>query len=614
MIAASPGRRLAALIAAVWLGSSPAVTAHAQALSHWPDSAFRDGFESVAGGPYTDVDAVRFLAQATFGATAAEVIHLRVVGYESWLDEQFSTPASKQVPYLDWIRARDPGAYISDNVRLEAWNMNAAGTPDPSRPGFPDNARGDQLRQRVAFALSEIFVVSEKNGTLAYQPWALASYYDLLAEHAFGSYRDLLENVTLHPTMGIYLSMIGNRKADQSLNIRPDENYAREVMQLFSVGLVQLNADGTPRLVGGQPVPTYDQATVRGFAAVFTGWIWNNTGCGADTYPCCTEETYTSCGPWANADDRPIWQLPLQPVEAFHDATSDKQLLDYPGVALAGGVLAHGGEAQAEMQAALDNLFQHPNVGPFIAARLIQRLVTSNPSPAYVQRTAAVFDDDGSGARGNLRALVRAILLDPEARLGHWQRPATFGKLREPLLKAAHLWRAFHGRSQSGRIQNHSVWPWIEDWYGQAPLRSPSVFNFFQPAYRPPGEAATQGLVAPEFQILTDSMIVATPNQLFHQLFCHNVQNQKCWMESVDDILLMDFQAGAELAATDPAALIDAYDRLLMAGQMSPFMRRVLLTRLEAMTPAELGAVLGRERVQHALYLIVNSPEYSIQK
>lgn len=610
MVAGGWGRWCACAMAA-WFAWLPL---HAQTPSHWPDAAFRSGFEAASSGPQTDSEAARFLAQATFGATVEDIAHLRAVGYEAWLDEQFALPATKQVPYLDWVRSLDAQAYIDDNVRLEAWNMAAAGTPDPSRPGYPSNARGDQLRQRVAFALSEIFVVSEKNGTLAYQPWALASYYDLLAENAFGNYRDLLEGVTLHPAMGVYLSMIGNRKADAALNIRPDENYAREVMQLFSVGLVQLEPDGTPTRVGGATVPTYGQATVRGFAAVFTGWIWNNTGCGADTYPCCSEETYTWCGPWANADDRPIWQLPMQPVEAFHDATSDKQLLDYPGAALPGGVLVHGRDAQAELQAALDNLFHHPNVGPFLATRLIQRLVTSNPSPDYVRRTAAVFADDGNGVRGNLRALVRAVLLDPEARYGHWQRPTTFGKLREPLLKNLHLWRAFHGRSQSGRIQNLSAWPWIEDWYGQAPLRSPSVFNFFQPAYRPPGEIAAQGLVAPEFQILNDTTIVATPNQLFIHLFCYNVLNHQCYTESLADTLLMDIRADAELAAADPSALIDAYDRLLMAGQMSPFMRAVLLTRLQAMTTAELGANLGRERVQHALYLIVNSPEYSIQK
>jgi uncharacterized protein (DUF1800 family) len=603
----------AALVLVTWL--SVALPLSAQVASHHPDAGFHDSFEGAANGPATDADAARFLAQATFGPTAADIVHLRLVGYEGWLNEQFAKPVSKQVPYMDWVRAADPDAYYSNTLRVEAWSVHAGGTPDPSRAGFPDNAHDDQLRQRVAFALSEIFVVSEKNGTLTYQPWALASYYDMLATDAFANYRDLLEDVTLHPTMGVYLSMIGNQKADPARNIRPDENYAREAMQLFSVGLVQLNPDGTPKLVGGQPVPTYDQATVRGFAAVYTGWIWNNTGCGPTTYICCSEDTFESCGPWADHDDRPIWQLPMQPVEAFHDTTSDKQLLDYPGVALPDGVLVHGGNAQMEMGAALDNLFQHPNVGPFISIRLIQRLVTSNPSPAYVQRVAQVFGNDGSGQRGNLRAVVRAILLDPEARYGHWQRPDTFGKLREPLVKTTHMWRALHGRAVSGRVGNIStgLWPGIEEWFGQAPLRSPSVFNFFQPGYRPPGAVAAAGLAAPEFQILTDDAIVATPNRLFHEVFCHFNEGY-CWAGDSDDMLRMDMVADALVAASDPGQLIDDYNLLFMSGQMSPFMRQVLLTRLNQMTSDDYGADLGLRRVQHLLYLIVNSPEYSIQK
>ena len=617
MVFARVRRRLGLLSLAACIVLTGTAPTQAQVANHWPDATFHDSFDGLASGPATDADAARFLAQATFGPTAAEILHLRMVGYEGWLNEQFARPVSKQVPYMDWVRGADPDAYYSDSLRIEAWSVHAAGTPDPSRPGFPDNAYDDQLRQRVAFALSEIFVVSEKNGTLTYQPWALASYYDMLATNAFANYRTLLEDVTLHPAMGIYLSMIGNQKADPVRNIRPDENYAREAMQLFSVGLVQLNPDGTPKLVGGQPVPTYDQVTVRGFAAVYTGWIWNNTGCGPTTYICCTADTYESCGPWANADDRPIWQLPMQPVEAYHDATSDKQLLDYPGVALPAGVLVHGGNAQAEMGAALDNLFHHPNVGPFIASRLIQRLVTSNPTPAYVQRVAQVFADDGSAqhVRGNLRAVVRAILLDPEARYGHWQRPDRFGKLREPLLKATHLWRALESRSASGRIWNLSDrYPGIEYWYGQAPLRSPSVFNFFQPAYRPPGAIAEQGLVAPEFQILTDDSMVATPNDLFHQVFCYNPLNLQCWMRDPDHSLLLQIEADAALAAVDPAALIDEYGLLFLSGQMSPFMRQVLLARLVEMTAGEYGSALGRERVQHLLYLIISSPEYSIQK
>jgi uncharacterized protein (DUF1800 family) len=597
--------------------------------SHRPDSTMHDGFDGVSG-PSFDADAARFLAQATYGPTSQSIAHLRAVGYDAWLAEQFAEPASTETQYLDWVSLTWPEEYLFDDTRMEIWTINSVGTPDPSRAGYPSNAATDQLRQRVALALSEIFVTSNSNGTLAYQPWALASYYDMLAADAFGNYRTLLEDVTKHPAMGIFLSMIQNQKADPDQNIHPDENYAREVMQLFSIGLVQLNPDGTPVLSGGQEVPTYDQTTVRGFAAVFTGWDWNNDGfpghpetaCGETTYTCCEyivneqgdveSDTYFWCGP-SNYNDAP-WQLAMQPIEHYHDSTSDKQLLNYAGVSLPNGVLVHGGNAQAEMTAALDNIFHHPNVGPFIAKRLIERLVTSNPTPAYVQRVAQVFNDNGAGVRGDLKAVVKAILLDPEARYGEWQRPDTFGKLREPLLKITQMWRAMAARSTGGRVATLRPWPPIEDQIGQAPLRSPTVFNFFKPDYAQPGEVATAGLVSPEFQILTDSMIVDTPNWLFHEVFCDYTGSEDCWASDDPATMQMDEDRDAALAASDPGALVDSYNALFMSGQMSPFMRNVLVTRLQEMTQDDYGSELGRRRVQHALYLILNSPEYSIQK
>jgi uncharacterized protein (DUF1800 family) len=587
-----------------------------QAQSHWPDANFHDSFDGLGNAPSSDADASRFLAQATFGPTPTDITHLRTVGYEGWLSEQFAATASTQTQYMDWWATTYPNDYLSDDVRLEIWAINSTGTPDPSRSGYPGNARTDQLRQRVAFALSEIFVVSYNNGNLANQPWALGSFYDLLAADAFDNYRTLLEDVTKHPAMAIYLSMITNQKAIPAQNIHPDENYAREVNQLFSVGLNQLNLDGTPKLSGGQPIPTYDQATVRGFAAVFTGWDWNSSTASncATTGSCCNEDNYFYCGP-GNNDDK-AWQLPMQPVEAYHDNTSDKQLLKYANVALLNGVLTHGGDAQAELTAALDNIFHHPNVGPFIATRLIQRLVTSNPTPAYVQRVAQIFNDDASAqhVRGNLRAVVHAILLDPEARYGQWQHADTFGKLREPLLKATHMWRALSARSGNGRIANLSTYPEIESQLGQAPMRSPTVFNFFKPDFRQPGEVQSHGLYSPEFQILSDTTIVATTNDLYYQVFCYYVGSQRCWDSNFGQTLQMDYTADAALAATNPGQLIDDYSLLLMSGQMSPFMRSVLLTRLNALTAGDYGADLGRVRVQHALYLIMNSPEYSIQK
>lgn len=584
----------------------------AQSPGNRPDPMYRHGFEAIAAGPFRDDDAARFLTQATFGPTLDDIAHLRTIGYAAWLDQQFALPAATQVPYLDWITtqpAEPDGHHVTDATRLETWTINALGTPDPSRSLV---APRDQLRQRVAFALSQVFVVSSLNGTLTYEPWALADWYDTLAEHAFGNYRDLLHEVTLHPAMGIYLSHIQNRKQDLSLNIRPDENYAREVMQLFSVGLVQLNPDGRPHLVNGQPVPTYGQDTVRGFAAVFTGWNWNNTGCGVNGHVCCTVASFHNCGPIGEQGHNKLaWQLPMQPIEAFHDNTSDKQLLRYPGVALVDGVLPAGGNATTELDAALDNLFHHPNVGPFMAFRLIQRLVTSNPSPAYVQRIGAVFDDNGAGVRGDLQAVVRAVLLDPEARYGHWQEPDRFGKLREPLIRTTHLWRAMSARSVSGRIKTLEPWPPIHTWYGQGPLRSPSVFNFYRPDFRPQGEAAAAGLYAPEFQILSDSVAVATANRLFSLAFCWYSGDGSCWSQG-NAVLHLDTARDMVLAGSDIDGLLDRYDLLFLSGQMSPAMRAVLRTRLQAVSGN--SETRARRRIQHALYLILNSPEYAIQK
>jgi uncharacterized protein (DUF1800 family) len=587
-------------------GTLMAATASAQ--SHKPDAIWVDAFDAPDQGPRRDADAARFLAQATFGPTTAEIARLRSLGYRAWLDQQFLEPVSTSEPYLDWV-GNLPDNDVTDDSRLEIWAIHAAGLPDPSRA---QRVATDLLRQRVAFALSQIFVVSNANGTLNYQPWALASYQDMLATHAFGNFSDLLRAVTLHPAMGIYLNMLQNQKEDDEQNIHPDENFAREVLQLFSVGLVKLNADGTVLLQNGQPVATYNQAAVRGFAAVFTGWNWSNVGCGPNTYTCCDEETFFWCGP-GNRDEAP-WQQPMQPVEAYHDTTHPKQLLNYTNVSLPGGVLQPGGNATAELNAALANIVNHPNVGPFIAKRLIQNLVTSNPTPAYVGRVAEAFRDNGQGVRGDMKAVLRAILLDAEARKGHLQRPDTFGKLREPLLKLTHLWRAMDARSGNGRVGNLSTWPPLELRFGEAPLRSPTVFNFYKPDYAPAGEVRTRGLRAPEFQILSDSLAVSTPNRLFYELFCYYTGSERCYDSDAADTLQSNLARDASLAASNPAALLDRYDLLFLSGQMSPFMRATLLAQLQQLTAQNYGSALGRVRVQNALYLILNSPEYSVQK
>lgn len=577
-------RRIAAL---ALLCAAPLL--QAQGLSHRPDAIWRHGFEAASAGPFSDAEAARFLNQATFGATLGDIQHLRQVGYETWFAEQFAEAPSYQAPFLDWA-GQTAGVY--QQQRLEAWLINSVGLYDPSNP---PRVHKDQLRQRVAFALSEIFVVSDQNPGLELQAWATASWYDMLAANAFGRYRGLLEGVTLHPAMGVYLSMVGNRKPDTTLNIRPDENYAREILQLFSIGLKQLDANGLPVLVAGQPVPTYNQNTVRGFAHVFTGWNFND--CSTAAYPDCVGDYH--------APESSAMRDPMLPFEAYHDTTTAKQLLVYPNVALPGGLLQPGGTARQELTAALDNIAAHPNVGPFIARQLIQRLVTSNPSPAYVGRVAAVFND--VAARGDLRAVIKAVLLDVEARYGYsGVNTDRYGKLREPWLKLVQLWRITAPRSVNGRI-NLLINP--SQSYGQAPLRSPSVFNFFRPGFQQPGEIRDLGLVSPEFQIATDTMLVATPNDLDWRIFYFYVGSSYSYAQDPDQ-LLMDYAATLNPLAADPAALVERLNLLLMSGQMSPFMRDVLVTRLTALTNANGG----RDRVQHALYLVLNSPEYSIQK
>jgi uncharacterized protein (DUF1800 family) len=560
-----------------------------------------DGFES----RITDEEAARFLDQATYGGRAQDIAALKAMGYQQWLTQQFAAPISLQLPYLNFV-SQTEGVYQS--ARIEAFFIHAAQLSDPSAPS---HQHSDQLRQRVAFALSQMLVVSDRNATLLFQPYALGDYYDTLARNAFGNYRDLLEQVTLHPAMGKYLSMLGNQKSNPVANIRPDENYAREILQLFSVGLVMLNTDGTvrdgdPGTAGVQPIPTYDQNVVRGFAHVFTGWNFDD---------CSVAEFTGDCAP-GNPYEAP-WFTPMQPYEAFHDGTTDKQLLNYPGAVPPNGLLTQDLAAQADLDVALDNIFNHPNVGPFVARHLIQRMVTSNPTPAYVGRVAAVFNDNGQGVRGDLRAVVSALLLDNEARNGHTLQPATFGRLRDPITKLVRLWRVAPGQSVNGRVFTYSH---VEDEFAQLPLSAPSVFNFFKPNFAQSGEIRDAGLVSPEFQIHTDTQLVTAPNYLAWRIFLF-WQGTNYSVAQTPEETLMNYAALRTLAA-DPAALVDHLDLVMMSGQMSNYMRDLLITRLNGPLPDQIPGLTGGTtaerralwRVQQALYLIVNSPEFSVQK
>ena len=567
---------------------------------------FADGFDPPPEGPFNEAEASLFLQQASFGPTLSEITRLRNLGYTPWLNEQFARPASLQLPHLDALMAQPNGPDITwQDKRNDIWFRNVL-------------YRDDQLRQRMAFALSQIFVVSDQNGAVEGNPNALAHYHDMLAQNAFGNYRTLLENVTLHPVMGHYLSMYKNRKPNEAENIRPDENFAREIMQLFSIGLVRLNPDGTVvdgdlSTPGIQPIPTYTQDTIRGFAHVFTGWSWSTC-----TPPRSAESAgnfnwwdWQYCPPGPSGVDwrlQPGWRQPMKPWgegtsfgDIYHASEGSKQLLNYPGVALAGGVLPAGGSARSNLAAALDNVFHHPNVGPFLGRLLIQRFTTSNPSPAYVGRVAAVFNNNGSGVRGDLQAVLRAILLDTEA--GDPARaPALAGMLREPLLRLTHLWRATDARSDSGEIRE---WP---DQYGaQAVLSSPTVFNFYLPNYQLSGELTQLGLFAPEFQITNDTYITRFTNEIGAKIFwAWRGSNTGQW-DPVKVDLARDMQI-----AHDANALLDRYNLLFMAGGMSAQMRTVLFNHLNGM-PSDT-AERRRQRVQDALWLILTSPEYVVEK
>ena len=509
--------------------------------------------------PVTKAEAFQFLNQASFGATEAEADSVIATRQEQWIDIQMQRPASLQLPHM---LSLPPPQFMGQlhNDRVDIWFRNSLWGED-------------QLRQRVAFALSEILVVSQL-GALQSRPFAVADYYDVLVNNAFGNYRDLLEEVTLHPAMGVYLSMLGNEKPNPALNIRPDENYARELMQLFSIGLVELNLDGTERLdANNQPIPTYNQEIIEGFAHVFTGWTWaGSPSFGSGRVPVASQYT------------------PMELWPDYHD-TGPKMLLN-------GTTLPAGQSGEQDLSDALDNIFAHPNIAPFVAIRLIQRLTTSNPSTGYVRRVAQVFNDNGFGVKGDLRAVVKEILLDPEA------SPAMpmeiDGKLKEPLLRVTQLYKAYNATSASGKYS--LVASYIL--FAQGPLQSPSVFNFFSPFYAPPGEIRDSSLVAPELEIATEYTNTLLTNYLFGQVFGLNQTNE----DLGEDDIFIDIQEEMDVAA-DIDALINMVAGKLLGGDISDTLRTEIRGMLERVPETDTAI-----RAAEAIYFVVTSPEFAYQR
>ena len=516
-------------------------------------------------------DAVRLLRQASFGPTDSGVDHALALGPSAWIDEQLALPAN-QYSAFPWVPANRPDTCVDDRtqpVRPDSYCARDNYSLFQLQLQFFRKAisQPDQLRQRVAFALSQIMVTSGLDNSRAY---AMRDYQQVFLDRAFGSFYDLLLAVSLSPVMGDYLDMVNNNKTNAAAGTDPNENYAREILQLFSVGTYLLNPDGTQQLdASGKPLPTYQLAEIKGFSRVFTGW----------TYP-------TVAGAAARNNNPRNYLGPMLAVDANHE---------FGTKVLMNGVVAAANMTMAQDLAfAHQNIFNHANVGPFIGKQLIQKLVTSDPTPGYVGRVTAVFNNNGLGQRGDLRAVVRAILLDPEARGARKIDPA-YGKLVEPLIFLTSFARALNGQSDGVYFRNAS------SGLAQFVFYAPSVFNYYPFDYVVPG---TQ-LLGPEFGIQTATTTVNRANIASALVFTTIGPDATVYGSTGTQLDLSAYQA----LALDAAALADRLDRNLMAGRMSAAMRGAVISAVNAVSPTD---ALGRARA--GIWLVLTSPQYQVQR
>ncbi len=556
-------------------------------------AADRSHAESSSATGTTRADAFRLLTQATFGPTDADIAHVMAVGPAAWLDEQLAKP----------VRAAHLARWNAEDRSAKAADPNSGATSATVDSSFYEEAMtdDDQLRQRMTFALSEIFVVSMQNLHLAgAKSQAVASYLDMLAQNSFGNYRALLEAVTLHPAMGQYLSAMANRMEAPQIGRIPDQNFARESMQLFSIGLVQLNLDGSAK---PGAVATYGEPDIDGLSRVFTGFSW----AGPDTS---TDRFFNH--PSAQAKNRQV--TPMQPYPQYH-SLSEKRFL---GADVKAQTTA---DPALSLKIGLDTLAAHANVPPFISRQLIQRFVTSNPSAAYVSRVAAVFKDNGHGVRGDLKAVLRAILLDHEARGDSLHDNANYGKVREPVLRLTAFLRAYKATSDSGHFTVGATDdPGTE--LAQSPLRSRSVFNFYRPGYVVTGGASERaGLVLPEMQITSESSVAGYANYMTAAV-SRGVGGHPIGQAVPRPDVQPDFTSAMALA-DDPAALVDdATARLIGASVDSPLKTQIVAAVTSIVVPAlakdgHNQAVIDRahaNRVHAAALLTLVSPEFVVQK
>lgn len=521
-------------------------------------TTLRSGLASFVA-PATDAEAARFLAQAAFGGDVQAVANLKTKGYDAWLNEQFSMPTD--IGYWDWMVSK---GYVATSTNPSVQN-GADAVLWRKLMRSPD-----VLRQRTALALSEIFVTSMMGVTSMWSGYAAAGYMDMLAAHAFGNFRTLLEAVMLSPMMGVYLGTRGNQKGNPATGRQPDENFAREIMQLFSIGLYQLNADGSIKKdASGKPLESYTLRDVSELAKVFTGWGFDGQVSTSPEY----------------------WRRPMILKDSSH-STEAKSFL---GITIAADTSA--GAGRRDLKTALDTLFMHPNVGPFFGRQLIQRLVSSNPSPGYVQRVAQAFANNGSGVRGDLRAVLKAVLTDVEARSLPTNNYG--GKLREPMLRFIQWARTFNAVSSSGNwVLRNTIDP--DSGLAQSPMRSPTVFNFFRPGYVPQSGLLNDAtLVAPELQITTESTIIGYANFM-----------QRAINGGFGD-LTPDYRPWLPLAS-DPVALTTQLNTLLAAGQISA---ANLATIQNGLSDIVIRTDTDRlNRIKAAVMLVMCAPEYLVQK
>ena len=541
----------------------------------------------------TDEEAARFLLQAQFSASDAEIAAVRNKSYATWLAEQFAAPPSTSG--FDWLNQRGYGTINSST------NFYDNSYPGDYMLWNQLMTSSDAVRKRMALALSEFFVVSLSGLDFAWRSHAIASWWDMLNAHVTGNFRNLLQDVTLHPAMGYYLNTKGNLKENVATGRAPDENYAREVMQLFTVGVHQLNNDGTEkRDANGNKLETYTQSDITNLARVFTGWDFDQTQ-NVNTFEPVNRR---------NIPNTVYTRIPMRLTANNHSTLASSFL---------GATVAAGTDGVAALKIALDTLFNHPNVGPFFGKQMIQRLVTSNPSPAYVNRVANAFNNNGAGVRGDLMAVFTAVLLDDEARGPAGLTQAGFGKLREPIVRMVQWGRTFGIRSARGSWKMGDLSNPANQ-LGQSPQRSPSVFNFFRPGYVPPSTALSASQSpAPEFQIVNESSVGGYLNYMQGVIRNGIFVNAPDLPQSASNATNgYDITAAytAELALVlDTTALVKRLGLLLCAGQLSAVTQGLIVAALNA-TPVTAASTdtIKLNRVAAAVLLVMASSEYLIQK